>query len=121
LSLWRDEDVLRADVSKFEALGVEGAGSGNDGVDEVPKFSLLEVLVLHGEAIDDLIAEEVGVVLVLDLGGEGSTVLMPPLPQNSVFSNFWLIGRKMFSNSPISFTFFSQRLNSLSLGSGIMI
>jgi hypothetical protein len=81
---------------------VEGAGGGDDGVDEVPKFSLLEVLVLHGEAIDDFIAQEVRVVLVLDLSGERSTVLMPPLPQNSVFSNFWLMGRKMFSNSPIS-------------------
>lgn len=41
---------------------------------------------------------------------------MPPLPQNSVFSKRWSMGRKRFSLSDRLLSCFFHRLNSVSLG-----
>lgn len=100
---------------------MEGLSSQDDGVNQIPKLRLFEELALHIASIDHLILEQIGVVLVGDLSKSFGTVLIPPLPQNSVFSKRCLMGRKMFSlwgNWAILAYHF---LNSISLGSGMMM
>jgi hypothetical protein len=97
LSFGTDEHVEWPHISQFSALRVEGVGGVDDGEDEVPKFCLFEALALHAVPVEDFVLEEVGVVLEGDLHGRRSTVVMPPLPQNSVFSNLRPTGRKRFS------------------------
>ena len=95
---------------------MEGTGGVDDGKDQVPKFCLFEAFALHAISIDDLIAEQVGVVPEGHLHVSRGTVLTPPLPQNSVFSKRCPVGKKRFSLSDNEESCFSQRLNSASLG-----
>lgn len=82
LSLGTDEDVFGAHVSDFQVFGVEGAAGEDHRIDEIPKFGLFEIFALHAAPVHDFVAEEVGVVLKLDLNGGVGTVAIPPLPQN---------------------------------------
>lgn len=76
---------------------MEGVSGGEDGVDQVPEFALLEDLPIHGAPIHDFVPQKIGIVLVGDLCKEIVTEANPPLPQNSVLVNLRAMGRKMFS------------------------
>lgn len=121
LSFGTDEDIQWTDVADPQSSRVESVCGLDDRVDEVPEFAFLEELGLHVAAIDDLIAQQIGVVFVGYLSLSFFTVATPPLPQNSVFWKRCCSGRNKFSPSPTSATRFCHRLNSFSLGRGTVI
>lgn len=82
-----DENVGRPDIADLFIFLVHLLSGLEESIHKIPQLWLFEVLVLHLAAVDDLIAEKIRVVLVVDLGKGWSTLQRPLEPQNWVLLN----------------------------------
>lgn len=111
LSLWTNKHISRLDISNFLTFSMKIACSLDDRIHQIPQLHFFEILAFDVATIDDLVAEQVRVISVLYLHVDMVTVASPPLPQNYVFSNFWLRGRNTLSDCYNPLTVFSHFLN----------
>jgi hypothetical protein len=82
-----DEDVAGLDVAHLLAALVEERGRLEQVEAEVPELHVLEGLDRLVRAVVDLVPQQEGVVVVLDLRGRGRTLQTPFAPHSSVFLN----------------------------------
>lgn len=67
LTVLVDENIGRPDIADLFILLVHLLSGLKESIHKIPQLWLFEVLVLHLVAVDDLIAEKIRVVLVVDL------------------------------------------------------
>lgn len=98
LPLLVDEDVRRPHIAHLAADSAEVGRTAGQRVEQVPQLLLLEVLV-HLDAVLDLLLEEVGVILVEDLAYGGSTLRVPAVPHRPLLRYWCFTGRRRVSLS----------------------
>jgi hypothetical protein len=111
-----DEDVEGVHISNFKVVFLKLRPCAHHAVEQVPQLSLQEEAA-DLAAVVDLHLEDVGVVVVGELHGEGVTLTSPVEPHRPVDSKTVLLGSRSTSLvmvSSILLTYLYQRLNSAS-------
>lgn len=82
---------MRPHVADLPINGLEVLGSADQVIQQVPDLLLIEVLG-NGPAILNLLREEIGEVLIVDLHNDGFTFALPVLPHHPLGWYSCLIG-----------------------------
>ncbi len=82
LSVVVDKDIPRLHISHLLPTTVQCPSRLHQTQTQIPKLLVLEWLAWRGTTVTDLIPQQEGVVVELDLNGGGSTLQMPLVPQS---------------------------------------